>query len=419
MQYRLSGVRKLPSVALWLAVIQFLACGKDAGSELRRDTEEDLAGDVLSDDLAQDDEVPSDVVGHDPPAAGDLVEDRHPVDPTEDLETDVETTDDGGQSEDGDGLVGSDQEGETDLVAPPQRPDLVPLEADEIVFDEQFFHSSDCALRDRCIAEPGIRRLLRFATRTANLGEGPLQMGDPEADQGFLYNSCHNYMIVEDYLTEFELRDEEDNIVARGRKESFCMADSERHIDEPDVQLLPTFSCYNQGITVGWMDHYANDLPCQWVDITDLPAGDYELVIRSNPNRLFDELDYHNNTSRVGVTIPNVELDAACSARNLIGPTRNCEWQSTAPRVCEAGSEVQVGCGSVSDCDFGLSCTGQPMLRVCDGEGTHCSWSASVASIEDGCCAAAVFSCPASGSYTVWTASHDPDQDASCDLELR
>lgn len=257
--------------------------------------------------------------------------------------------------------------------------------------------------------------------RTAG-SDGPLRLGDPEADPGFEFNACHNYMIVEDYVTEFELFDEGGERVSQGRKESFCMADSERYLDEPEIQTLPTFSCYRQGITRGWMDHYANDLPCQWVDITDLPPGNYELVIRRNPNRLFNELDYENNTSRTSVMIPEVVLDSTCSARNLVGLARNCEWRMATTEACEGGSDVRVGCGSVSECESGSSCEGDPMLRICAGNQTHCDAGASLAQLETACgeaCGSASFSCPETGWYTVWTANEHPDEAATCDTALR
>lgn len=33
------------------------------------------------------------------------------------------------------------------------------------------------------------------------------------------------------------------------------------------------FDCAHQGLSEGWSDLYAKDLDCQWIDITDVPAG--------------------------------------------------------------------------------------------------------------------------------------------------
>jgi hypothetical protein len=40
------------------------------------------------------------------------------------------------------------------------------------------------------------------------------------------------------------------------------------------------------------------------VDITGVPAGEYYLRVRINPERRIFELDYDNNESIVAVTIP-------------------------------------------------------------------------------------------------------------------
>ena len=39
------------------------------------------------------------------------------------------------------------------------------------------------------------------------------------------------------------------------------------------------FSCGNMGISPGCSDQYASNYDCQWIDITDLPDGDYWLTV--------------------------------------------------------------------------------------------------------------------------------------------
>ena len=41
------------------------------------------------------------------------------------------------------------------------------------------------------------------------------------------------------------------------------------------------FTCSNMGISPGCSDMYTNKLDCQWIDITDLPDGQYWLTVRS------------------------------------------------------------------------------------------------------------------------------------------
>ena len=60
----------------------------------------------------------------------------------------------------------------------------------------------------------------------------------------------------------------------------------------------------DQGIQAGWSDLYGNTLDCQWLDITDLPAGDYQLKVSLNPSREIQEVTFDNNTAVVPVKIP-------------------------------------------------------------------------------------------------------------------
>src|SRR5204863_6216346 len=45
-------------------------------------------------------------------------------------------------------------------------------------------------------------------------------------------------------------------------------------------------------------------LDCQWIDVTNVPAGSYILQITVNPDRILAESNYSNNVSFVPVTLP-------------------------------------------------------------------------------------------------------------------
>ena len=71
---------------------------------------------------------------------------------------------------------------------------------------------------------------------------------------------------------------------------------------QPGVQ--PTgYSCLRQGISRGWADVYTSDLPCQWIDVTDLPPGRYTLRLVVNPLRTLPESDYDNNLFTIDVQL--------------------------------------------------------------------------------------------------------------------
>ena len=50
------------------------------------------------------------------------------------------------------------------------------------------------------------------------------------------------------------------------------------------------YGCGNMGISSGCGDIYDASLDCQWIDVTNVPAGDYTLVVRVNWDRSPDAL---------------------------------------------------------------------------------------------------------------------------------
>jgi hypothetical protein len=152
----------------------------------------------------------------------------------------------------------------------------------------------------------GTRRLLRFDTVIANLGEMPLFVGDPEdpvaplEPEDFEYSPCHDHHHFSGFV-EYELRDADDDLAGLGHKQAFCLLDSLMYRPAPSLD----FDCHFQGISPGWADLYDRSLDGQWVDVTDVAPGDYTLVIIVNANGAFDEgLDLYENVARIPVTIP-------------------------------------------------------------------------------------------------------------------
>jgi hypothetical protein len=82
------------------------------------------------------------------------------------------------------------------------------------------------------------------------------------------------------------------------------MEDTQRVVDGPSVQCSKQFNCEEQGIQRGWSDLYGNTLDCQWLDITDVPPGDYRIQVTLNPSRALQEVTLDNNIASVPVTIP-------------------------------------------------------------------------------------------------------------------
>ena len=88
-----------------------------------------------------------------------------------------------------------------------------------------------------------------------------------------------------------------------GAKTGFCVMDI-RVYDElraPDGRAGYTRG--DQGISMGCADVYSSSLQCQWIDITDVPDGQYDVIVTVNPEGEIDKLDLTNNTASVRVNL--------------------------------------------------------------------------------------------------------------------
>jgi hypothetical protein len=196
----------------------------------------------------------------------------------------------------GNGPLGCDA---PDLIIDPTWVDPVPTDI--------MPQADSCLLVEGCVGAAGWRTILRFTLDTPNIGSRDLVMGVPaNQPEIFHYSECHMHYHFDEYA-RYELRSViDDSIVATGHKQAFCLLDT---ISWAWPFALGQFDCANQGISRGFTDRYEDDLPCQWVDITDVAPGDYVLRATLNQPRpehalpLLVERDYGNNTLEVPVTI--------------------------------------------------------------------------------------------------------------------
>ena len=177
--------------------------------------------------------------------------------------------------------------------------------ADHWYIDEQYFPPGHCALVEQCVGGPGVRKLLRFRTTTANIGRVDLEMGDPTTNPLFILSPCHGHYHFEDYA-DYRLLDLMGTIVAPGHKQAFCLEDSFQYLFDPWVELTRKYDCDFQGMQAGWSDIYGAALDCQWVDITDVPNGTYVLEVEINPAQVITEADLTNNTASVQVEVTDI-----------------------------------------------------------------------------------------------------------------
>lgn len=288
--------------------------------------------------------------------------------------------------------------------------------ASSIYIHHETFPADSCAIAEGCVDAAGDRRLLAFSTQTPNVGEADMILGDPNNVSGFEYSSCHGHYHYEGYAA-YQLLDAGGNVVATGHKQAFCLLDSAQVVPGSSS---PRYHCGFQGISAGWSDIYGAGLDCQWVDITDVPEGDYVLVITINTDRTLPEANYDNNSAtipvHIGADVPPVPGDVlgTCSPEQGGGTPRDCGW--TIPEgmqglTCAPGSAVNVGCG----CDPAAACEGDPVMRICAGDGP-CTAAEALTFADDSCgyCPQTSFTCPDSGVYSVLTGAYNPGSAYAC-----
>jgi hypothetical protein len=299
-------------------------------------------------------------------------------------------------------------------------------------FEYRTFFPGDCTVVEGCVGGLGTRRLLRFDTWTPNTGEADMFLGVPSMSSTYFdYSACHMHYHFDSYA-EYELLTPDERCVAAvGHKQAFCLLDYYDYPCDPTGTdpLVPDcrriggsgYTCGNQGIRRDAQDVYDSTLDCQWVDVTDVPEGDYVLRIRINTEHFLAESDYGNNEIRVPITIPpppaDVNVTLACTTGTL-GDGRDCGWRREATHACTPGVMVTVGCSN--RCGLGR-CTGDSILRVCEtSRGLLCTSRYALASNDDSncgggdVCSRLSFTYPPSGSYDVFTGAYDSTAASSC-----
>jgi hypothetical protein len=282
----------------------------------------------------------------------------------------------------------------------------------------RFFPDGDCAMVEGCVSGTGWRRLLLFDTWTPNTGTADMYIGPPEdMPSYFVYSECHDHHHFETYAA-YQLRDGAGAVVADGHKQAFCLLDFYRYPGEDDRGAH--YDCDDQGIQRGWQDVYGTDLDCQWVDVTDVVPGDYDLEIALNTEHVLLESDYGNNVASIAVTIPeDVDPDVTLDCPGArMDPQRSCGLVREGLHTCTAGEMITVGCSAA--CGLG-SCEGDTVLRACEvAHDPTCTVRRALAWNDDsGCsgddvCSQIMFTCPADGQYVVFTGGYDTTVPSTC-----
>ena len=188
-------------------------------------------------------------------------------------------------------------------------PDIAPQIGDVSIDPDSTVDPGDVV--EGCAGAQTGRTLLNFSIRTLSLGPDDLVMGDPGcpdcstnpgaacANPLYECSEAHGHPHFEGFARA-ELLDADDNVLVTGHKQGFCLLD----LDCP-IGITPQFDCGYQGITTGCSDVYDVGLPCQYIDITDvpLPDGDYRLRVTLDDQNEIAEANETNNVAIVTMHI--------------------------------------------------------------------------------------------------------------------
>eukprot|EP00899_Mesostigma_viride_P007625 jgi/Mesvir1/16864/Mv15750-RA.1 len=192
-----------------------------------------------------------------------------------------------------------------------QVPDLVLDHRDlemELVLETVTFVNSSCALRGGCVYGSGPRKLLRFTTSALNQGGTWRPIGSTaeakERPDVFKWAPCRGEYELLSFSAATLRTPDAQLVVASHINNVVCLEDSSRVQNGSTVGCRGTYTCENRGLSQGWLDRFGWSLDCSWLDVTDVPPGNYLLELVLNPNQIFHESNFDNNAGSVPVHIP-------------------------------------------------------------------------------------------------------------------
>lgn len=208
----------------------------------------------------------------------------------------------------------------------PEGPDLRlnPFVLSSSMYVTVIDNPDECLINEGCIKGVGRRDIVRFSTRIENIGTQDYFIGDPAEQPGqFTYDNCHQHFHYDGYA-QYSLYDIHGQYIPIGYKNGFCVLDLE--CPQP---MMAKYSCNYMGITAGCADIYDAGLDCQWLDITDIPDGDYVFVAVVNVDLARDALgraekDTLNNYAQVCINIDRSSGSIIISKDTSCEPYTDC-----------------------------------------------------------------------------------------------
>ncbi len=228
-----------------------------------------------------------------------------------------------------------------------------------------------------CVTQTTNVDLLRFSFTTTNIGTAEFLLGDPMCpncatnpdvtcgNPQFICSPAggHMHAPYQNYA-RYELLDGNGQAIASGHKQGYCLRDT-----TCPAGITPNFTCNYQGLTAGCGDLYFSGLGCQYVDVTNVPPGNYTLRATVDPFNRIAELDESNNVAEVPVVIPPREVPTgACATPTLVpaaggmfpgttsGPSTaagTCGATDTAPEQVFKWTPATSGVATIETCGAG------------------------------------------------------------------
>ena len=198
-------------------------------------------------------------------------------------------------------------------------------------------NETDCYIEEGCLNGFGERQIIRFTTHIKNIGDLDYYIGQSgESSTQFEWGDCHNHWHYDGYA-KYDLFDIDGGFIPVGFKNGFCVMD----LECSDGGSF-TYGCSTMGISAGCGDIYSSGLSCQWIDVTDVPDGQYRLVVRVNWDYAPDALGHYETNTDNNWGVVCIEIDRS------------------------AGYEVAI----ITDCPVFTDCAGEPYgttLNDCTG----------------------------------------------------
>ncbi|KAM9762457.1 lysyl oxidase-like 5a [Menidia menidia] len=197
-------------------------------------------------------------------------------------------------------------------------PDLIPdpfyIQAASYIQRVQMY-ALRCAAEENCLSRsayhPSVsdldyRVLLRFPQRVKNQGTADFLPMKPRHE--WEWHSCHQHYHSMESFSNYDLLDvSTGQKVAEGHKASFCLEDTSC---DPGTRRRYACTAHTQGLGPGCYDTYHANIDCQWIDITDVPPGNYILKVTVNPSQVVQESDFSNNEVRCDIRYTGVHVQA-------------------------------------------------------------------------------------------------------------